>query len=264
MEHFYITLHSDGSKDIFPNNTAAKFKKRLTTSISLVGDWDVALYEIHYKRLWHAVNAIDSEIIYEINSPSTHRASLYLFLGYYTSIEDVVQALNNIFNYFKIAQKLASVPTFGYNSRTRRIFIELQPGESLQFKPELATLLGLTTDPIHCGNESRKYHAEEIVNLDETIHTLYVNCIIIENKNMPVGGMEAPLLRIVGVDTKQEEIVRTTYDNPMYVPVRIKKFDTIELNIKSNTGEHAPFQHSKSEVILLFRKQSGQTCLTFM
>ena len=58
---------------------------------------------------------------------------------------------------------------------------------------------------------------------------------------------------------KQFEIIRKTYDNPMYVPVRIKKFDTLEINIKSNTGEHAPFQHSKSEVILHFRKHPSQT-----
>ena len=51
MSHFYITLPSDGSKDVFPNNTAAHFKTRLATPISLVGEWDVALYEIHYKRL---------------------------------------------------------------------------------------------------------------------------------------------------------------------------------------------------------------------
>ena len=76
---------------------------------------------------------------------------------------------------------------------------------------------------------------------------------------MPVGNDETPLLRIVGVDAKQGEIIRKTYDNPMYVPVRIKKFDTLEIDIKSNTGEHAPFQHGKSEVILHFRKHTGQT-----
>ena len=103
-------------------------------------------------------------------------------------------------------------------------------------------------------NESRKYQGEDLFSLDETIHTLYVYCDIIEN--MPVGSDEAPLLRIVGVDAKQGEIVRKTYDNPMYIPVRIKKFDTVEINIKSNTGEDVPFQYSKSEVILHFRKQT--------
>ena len=104
MSHFYITPPSDGSKDVFPSNTAAHFKTRLATPISLVGEWDVALYEIHYKRLWHAINPIDAEIIYEINPPSTpeesstHRATVYLYQGYYSTIEEVVNSLNYIFN----------------------------------------------------------------------------------------------------------------------------------------------------------------------
>ena len=122
-------------------------------------------------------------------------------------------------------------------------------------------MLGITTNPIHYTVESKRYYSDEVVNLDGTIHTLYVYCNIIEK--MAFGGDEVPLLRIVGIDARQGEIVRKTYDNPMYVPVRIKKFDTIEIDIKSNTGEYVPFQYSKSEVILHFRKQKTQTCLTF-
>ena len=114
---------------------------------------------------------------------------------------------------------------------------------------------------MHCGNESRRCYGEENFNIDGTIHTLYVYCNIVEL--MPIGGDEAPLLQIDGVDTKRGKIARKTYDNPMCVPVRIKKFDMIEIDIKSNTGEHVPFQYSKSEVILYFRKQNSQSWLTF-
>ena len=260
MSHFYIILPSDGSKNIYPSNTATNFKTRLATPISLVGEGDVALYEIHYKRLWHAINPIDAEIIYEVNPPSkseessTHRATVFLYQGYNSTIEEVVTSLNYIFNNLKTGQKLERVPAFQYNSRKRKIYIELQLGESLHFKPKLAAMLGIATNPMHGGNARRKYQGEDLFNLDETIHMLYVYCDIIEN--MPVGSDEAPLLRIVGVGAKQGEIVKKTYDNPMYIPVRIKKFDTVEINIKSNTGEHVPFQYSKSEVILYFRKQT--------
>ena len=97
MEHFYIILPSNGSKDVFPGNTAANFKTRLATPISLVGEWDVALYEIHYKRLWNAINPSDAEIIYEFKTTSTtteesstQRARLFLYLGYYSTIDEVV------------------------------------------------------------------------------------------------------------------------------------------------------------------------------
>ena len=230
MSHFYITLPSDGSKDVFPSNSAANFKTRLATPISLVGEWDVALYEIHYKRLWCVINPIDAEIVYEFKTPSgeSSTARLYLYQGYYSTIDEVITSLNAIFNNLKTAQKLDRVPQFGYNSRQRKAHVDLQPGETLHFKPKLAAMLGFTTNPIHCVNESLKYHGADLFNLDETLHTLYVYCDII--KNIPVGGDEMPLLRIVGVDAKHGEIVRKTYDNPMYVPVRIKKFDTIGMN----------------------------------
>ena len=50
--------------------------------------------------------------------------------------------------------KLERVPTFEYNSRKKKIYIDLQSDESLYFNPKLATMLGITTNPIHSGNES--------------------------------------------------------------------------------------------------------------
>ena len=177
MSHSYITLTSDGSEDIFPSNTAANFKTRLATPMSLVGEWEVILYEIHYKRLWHAINQIDAKIIYEVNPPSTpeesstHRAVVYLYQGYYSTIGEIVTSLNYIFNNLKTGQKLGRGPAFEYNSRKRKIYIDLQSGDSLHFKPKLAAMLSITTNPIHC---SRKYQGEDLFNLDETIHTLCV------------------------------------------------------------------------------------------
>ena len=131
MSHFYIILPSDSCTDIFPSNTVANFKTRLASPISLVGEWDVALYEIHYKRLWYTITGADAEIIYKINTStpedsSTHRASVFLFQGYYHTIDELVATLNVNFKLFKTATKLERVPTFGYNSRMTKIFIELQ------------------------------------------------------------------------------------------------------------------------------------------
>ena len=66
---------------------------------------------------------------------STHRASVFLFQGYYSTIEEIVATLNVNFDRFKTGSKLDRVPIFGYNSRMRKIFIELHAEESLEFKP---------------------------------------------------------------------------------------------------------------------------------
>ena len=91
---------------------------------------------------------------------------------------------------------------------------------------------------------------------DGPMHSLYIYCDILEH--IPVGDVAAPLLRVIGITGKQGDTIRKTYDKPMYVPVRMKNFDSIEIDIRTDTGESVPFQYGKSEVILHFklRKES--------
>jgi len=41
---------------------------------------------------------------------------------------------------------------------------------------------------------------------------------------------------------------------PVYVPLQKKHFDTIEINIVSDTGEAVPFADGKSVVVLEFKR----------
>ena len=87
--------------------------------------------------------------------------------------------------------------------------------------------------------------------IDGNLNSLYVYCDILEH--IPVGDVVAPLLRVVGVTGKHGDTIRKTYDEPMYVPVRTKNFDSIEIDIRADTGESVPFQFGKSEVVLHFK-----------
>ena len=50
MTHFYMTLPSNASMKIYPNNTVAKYTTQLPTNIELDGEWEVALTEIMYNN----------------------------------------------------------------------------------------------------------------------------------------------------------------------------------------------------------------------
>ena len=118
----------------------------------------------------------------------------------------------------------------------------------------MAAILGITdnpSNPLYCKGGKEKWHADEIFDIDGNLNSLYVYCDILEH--IPVGDVVAFLLRVVGVTGKQGDTVRKTYDKPMYVPVRMKNFDSIEIDIRSDTGESVPFQYGKSEVILHFK-----------
>ena len=52
---FYIVLPSNSSMDIHPNNTLAQYITNLPRRISLNGEWECGLTEIHYPHDWYNV-----------------------------------------------------------------------------------------------------------------------------------------------------------------------------------------------------------------
>ena len=55
VAQFYLHLPSNSSLDKFPNNTLTEQHVSLPQTVSLTGDWEVALTEIHYPHSWNNV-----------------------------------------------------------------------------------------------------------------------------------------------------------------------------------------------------------------
>ena len=85
--------------------------------------------------------------------------------------------------------------------------------------------------------------------------TMYVYCDPIEH--VIVGDVRAPLLRTFGMEKSSNDVVHRTFPNMVYVPIQKKQFDTIEVNIMTDTGEPMPFAPGKSTVLLHFRRSSN-------
>jgi hypothetical protein len=92
---------------------------------------------------------------------------------------------------------------------------------------------------------------ENACDVNRGFSAAYVYCNVLEHT--PVGDTKAPLLRIVSVSGKRGDIVRTTYEKPVYVPLQQKSFDSIEIDIRDDTGHPIPFEYGKVVVTLHFR-----------
>jgi hypothetical protein len=46
--HFYLTLPSNASLDVFPDNKTGSYRVKLPHPIDLNGNWEVGLYSISY------------------------------------------------------------------------------------------------------------------------------------------------------------------------------------------------------------------------
>ena len=93
------------------------------------------------------------------------------------------------------------------------------------------------------------------VDVNGGFYGMYVYCDIAENQL--VGDASAPLLRIVPMQqsgVSQGDVVAHTFSTPHYVPVKRKNFETIQVDIRSDTGEKVAFQRRKLTVTLNFRK----------
>ena len=67
----------------------------------------------------------------------------------------------------------------------------------------------------------------------------------------------APLLRPVVVRGKPGDQISEKYINSMYLPVQKKSFDSIEINIMTDTGSPVPFIDGRSMVLLHFRRSNN-------
>src|SRR5688572_30289327 len=55
MTHFYLTLPSNSSQELFPNNTLTEFTTQLPSTIELTNEWEVGLAEIMFPRSWYTI-----------------------------------------------------------------------------------------------------------------------------------------------------------------------------------------------------------------
>ena len=60
---FYLTLPSESSKDLFPENNASEYSVRLPHWIHLKGEWEIGLHSIAYTRR-NIIHHLDGTILY--------------------------------------------------------------------------------------------------------------------------------------------------------------------------------------------------------
>jgi len=79
------------------------------------------------------------------------------------------------------------------------------------------------------------------------INSLFVYCDLLEP--VFVGDTKAPLLRIVDKPRRVGGNAHRVMNRVLYVPLQKKCFDTVEINIMTDTGQPVAFLPGKSFVV---------------
>ena len=103
VTQFYLHLPSNASLDKFPENTLTEYRVCLLQTISLTGDWEVALTEIHYPHSWNNVQG-NFENRFYLRNQELH--GVWEALIHYSSIADVLTKMNEVVRVRMIDSKM--------------------------------------------------------------------------------------------------------------------------------------------------------------
>jgi hypothetical protein len=191
--------------------------------------------------------------------------------GYYETMYDIVNALNESISEnmpvssIPIPDKNGSFvmtkverdkwPRFKYNEVKRKVNVHLVPGAMMTFDDYLAHMLGIRVQPVvNRGLNGSGIGGTMTSDITGGISSLYVYTDILEP--VAVGDTEAQLLRVVDVKGRNGETVHKTFDHLHYVPIQKKRFDTIEVDIRDDTGAPISFETGRLIATLHIRRAS--------
>ncbi len=259
MAHFYVTLPSNSSIRYYPDNTTTHYTTRLENTLALTGDWEVGLVEIQYQHTWFNLDSIEGRVFYshgyEIEGKPSHvQGLIHLPPGYYESPADIAKLLNEHIEGVAAEYGTEVFAKFKYDTITQRFGGRLSAYSNISFTLPLCDMLGLTHDEtpiLNSSHEPLTWKANNVCDVNRGFSSMYVYCDVLEH--VLVGDTKSPLLRIVQVDGKGNDTVHARYEKPIYVPLQKKHFESIEIDIRTDTGKPIPFEYGKVIVTLHFR-----------
>ena len=245
VTQFYLHLPSNASLDKFPNNTLTEYRVCLPQTISLSGDWEVALTEIHYPHSWNNVQGnVENRFYLRDQELDGMWEPLIVPPGHYSSVADLLTKMKEVIN---ANDRFKDELQLSFDTLNRKVTVHLQNKVEMYFS-DIGQMLGFSPNNVISSTST----AERAVDLEHSFHDLYVYCDIIQSQY--VGDALVPLLRIVPAEGKDRERISKSFIRPQYLPVSRKQFETIEVNIKRDTGETVPFEFGRVLLTLHFRQ----------
>ena len=249
MSDFYLTLPSNSSMDVYPDNTLTRYQTKLPHRIELEGRWEVGLVELQYPHNWYNVPKVSDRqmAISHVTNVAGEIEIGYFSIppGYYNP-SILLQRIKAEAKASLFSQEVVDIKL--EHDEVDQMYVADLSGYVLDVGPHVSTLLGLddTFFP------PRPHRGESAIDIDP-IHSLYVYCDLIEPR--VVGDVLAPLLRIVPVTGKHGETVMKSYENVHYIPLQRRAFENVEIDIRDRAGKSVPFERGTLNVTLHFRRR---------
>ncbi len=252
---FLITLPSNSSEGVYPDNTISRFQTYLPQEISLDSEYEVALTEIQYTNSFYNLpEDCDIQIRYKVFNAEdiairSVSRSTTIKKGYY---RDIQQLLGVCENWIKqhTPRDIKNQLQLEYLeiSRKVKIIIPLNTKEyRITFPKLLQAILGLGKETY-----SKTQTAERSADINTCVHSMFIYSNIVQPRI--VGDAMVPLIRVLAVHGTHNEYVVDNFYHLQYIPLRLRNFRTIEIDLRNNLGTPMPFHSGEAILTLHFRK----------
>ena len=263
MDSFTKELVSNAFGELFPDSTLSSFTNFSQEQVNLEGQWEVAISEKSYPSVYQ--NITEGKFKFFDKKLSKSMSTYSIEPGLYTSITDIVQAMNTLIQ--EKNNHNETCITAKVSRRTQEVGIMLANDSSgLAFcSTDLGHIFGNNV-----GNEfgvlmigkgpQEPEFAYDIVR----IHSLMIYSDIVQYSI--VGDTKAPLLRCFFFISKLKggDIITTgqymnyqTFSNLQCRPRLKNSFHSLHNDLRDPSGEKIPFVSVRiTRLVLLFRKAS--------
>ena len=135
-----------------------------------------------------------------------------------------------------------------FNEVSHKVTVHAKNQARFAFSRRFGNMIGFDKEVII----TKKTEAQLPVDLEAGFHAMYLYTDIVEPQ---LGDSKVSLLKVIKRDGEFGENISVNILNPQYVPVTVKSFETIEIDIKDDTQENVPFEFGKLVITLHFRQR---------
>lgn len=265
MTDFFVTLLSNSSMKLFPENKTSSFTVQLPEKISLHGSWSVGVVEVHYNYNFFNVTKGNNAVVIEKTNDKLHhendifksgnqKISFLITPGYYGNVNDITMTVNKLLQ----AQNYVTADTnvFDINPVNNRTVVnkghlhksiislsfEGRLAMQMGFKPQ-ENILNFNLSP-HVGNTNFGIPDQMMIYTD-VIEPTYI------------GHEKAYVLKIINTEPSKFKFGDACYKeftNIHYMRVQKREFEAISVDIRECKGSFMPFEHGILIVKLHFKK----------
>ena len=140
---FYMTLPSNASIKVHPDNTLAHYITDLPQRISMSGEWECGLAEFQYPHTWYNVREDDTWFYLNERIPVGLTPCTKIEAGYYRSPDVLLNHVNKALKRMSTDKTRAKM---SYSNITQKMTLHMSPGTdfSMPYQSSMGTILGFS------------------------------------------------------------------------------------------------------------------------